>query len=136
MMMELERKYAIKEFEELLEQEFGETPVTFYGEGYGGKIQKGMDYMETESFILFDIMIGDNYVSRGYCEEIALKFNIKIVPILFNGTIQQGWDHLRDNMDSTVAEHSKEIEGYVGKPLIRLENNGSRIRFKMLVRDL
>ena len=38
--------------------EGGERNVVLYGEGYGGKIQKGKKYSETEDFILFDVRIG------------------------------------------------------------------------------
>jgi hypothetical protein len=39
---------------------FPDTPVVFYGEGYGAGIQKGGgDYSVPKDFILFDIRVGD-----------------------------------------------------------------------------
>ena len=71
--------------EEIFEQKFGSQPVTFYGEGYGGKIQSGSAYKKDQDFILFDIAVGDTFLARENIEEIAKSFNLKVVPIIVTG---------------------------------------------------
>ena len=58
----LNELFSTSEAEEMFEQLFGETPVILFGEGFGGKIQKGGNYKPDEDFILFDIYLPD----RGY----------------------------------------------------------------------
>ncbi len=67
--------------EQLFEQKFGETEVILYGEGYGEKIQNGGLYRKGQDFILFDVMIADNYQSRESVEDIA-KVNTYIELVL------------------------------------------------------
>ena len=57
--------------EEIFEQHFGETEVTLVGEGYGTKIQNGGNYKDTQDFILFDVMINDNWQTRENVKGIA-----------------------------------------------------------------
>ena len=77
------------ETEELFEQKFGEKEVILFGEGYGVKIQNGGDYRPDVGFILFDVMIGENYQPRETVEEIAKCFGLEIVPIIMEGTIAE-----------------------------------------------
>ena len=76
--------------EELFEQKFGEREVILFGEGYGPKIQNGGLYRDDVNFILFDVMINGNYQSRENVEEIANYFKIDIVPIVVEGTLEDG----------------------------------------------
>ena len=60
---------------QLLEQTFGEHEVELFGEGYGAKIQKGGNYIpDAVDFILFDVMVGDNYQPRESVESVAETF--------------------------------------------------------------
>ena len=59
------------------------TEVCLYGEGYGAKIQKGGgNYRDDQSFVLFDIKIGDWWLQRSDVEDVATKLDIDIVPII------------------------------------------------------
>lgn len=122
--------------EQLFEQKFGETPVTLYGEGYGGKIQSGGAYVKEQDFILFDILIGDTFLKREDMEEIARAFGLKVVPIALIGTIQEAVDYVKAKPNSIIAQESKESEGLVGTPLKRLTDfRGNRIIVKIKVCD-
>jgi len=122
--------------EELFEQKFGEVSVTFYGEGYGGKIQKGSAYNATQDFILFDVAVEDIFLERENIEDIAKSFKLKVVPILLKGTIQEAVDYVKTKPKSTVAVGEKEIEGVVGVPAVRMNDfRGNRVIIKVKVKD-
>ena len=122
--------------EEIFEQKFGSQPVTFYGEGYGGKIQSGSAYKKDQDFILFDIAVGDTFLARENIEEIAKSFNLKVVPIVLTGTIQDAVNYVKTKPNSTIAEEPKESEGLVGAPKARLTDfRGNRIIVKVKVHD-
>ena len=122
--------------EQLFEQKFGSNPVTFYGEGYGAKIQSGGAYSPNAEFILFDIMIGDTFLARENIEEIAKTFNVKVVPIILRGTIQQAVDYVKAKPKSSISVEEKESEGLVGTPAVRIKDiKGDRVIVKVKVRD-
>lgn len=123
--------------EELFEQKFGEIPVTLYGEGYGEKIQaSGGKYLKGVDFILFDVQVGDTWLERGNIEDIAKSFNLKVVPIVLTGTIQDAIDYVKSKPKCTIASEEKEAEGLVGKPLVELlDRRGSRVIVKIKVCD-
>ena len=77
----LSATFLTPEVEELFEQTYGEKDVMLFGEGYGAKIQNGGDYRSDVSFILFDVLIGDNWQSREWVESTAKMFGIDVVPI-------------------------------------------------------
>lgn len=122
--------------EEIFEQKFGAQPVTFYGEGFGGKIQSGGAYSKEQDFILFDVCVGDTWLAREGVEEIAKSFNLKVVPIVIKGTIQEAVDYVKTKPNSTITEEVKESEGLVGTPLARLtDHRGNRVIVKVKVCD-
>lgn len=122
--------------EQIFEQKFGATPVTFYGEGYGGKIQSGGAYRKEQSFILFDVMVGYTFLNRVDVEELAKAFSLDIVPVIITGTIQQAVDYVKMKPNSTITEEVKESEGLVGTPKARLTDfRGNRIIIKIKVCD-
>lgn len=122
--------------EQLFEQKFGENPVTFYGEGYGGKIQSGSAYTKEQSFILFDIKVGNTFLKRADIEELATAFNLKVVPVVLTGTLQQAIDYVKTKPLSPIAEEPKESEGLIGVPLARLNDfRGNRVIVKIKVCD-
>ncbi|MDD4111226.1 MAG: RNA ligase family protein [Clostridia bacterium] len=121
---------------QMFEQKFGETQVELFGEGYGIKIQNGGLYRDDVDFILFDVIISDNYQTRESVEDIAKYFNIDIVPILLEGTLLQGLDYVFNNRKSIVAKNGAEIEGLVGRPKLELQTrNGKRIIVKIKYKD-
>ena len=122
--------------EQLFEQKFGTTPVTFYGEGYGNGIQNGGLYSQTQEFILFDVMINENWQPRESVEDIAGYFGIKAVPILITGTLEQGVDYVKAKPLSRIAEKDYVIEGLVGRTVKELKDrNSNRVIVKIKVKD-
>lgn len=100
---------------QLFEQKFGENVVELFGEGYGEKIQNGGAYIKGVDFILFDVMINDLFLTRENVEDIASYFNIKVVPILLEGTIEDGVNYVLSHRESVVAENGALLEGVVGR---------------------
>lgn len=120
--------------EQLFEQKFGETEVILFGEGYGEKIQNGGLYRKGQDFILFDVMIADNYQSRESVEDIAKYFGIDIVPIILEGTLQEAVNYVKSKPKSSIG--IADSEGVVGRPVIELQDRcGKRIIVKIKVRD-
>lgn len=122
--------------EQLFEQKFGDTPVELFGEGYGPKIQSGGAYRDDVDFILFDVMIKDTYLKRDSVEDIANYFGINIVPVVLEGTIQDGIDYVMNNLKSTIAINGADLEGIVGRPKVEvLDRLGRRVIVKIKRRD-
>ncbi len=135
----MERLYKLffgKVNEEMFEQKFGENPVTFYGEGYGGKIQKGSAYSKEQDFILFDVMVGEVFLERENIRDIAKSFGLKVVPVILEGTIQEAIDFVKTNPKSIISIDEKESEGLVGVPAVRMNDfRGNRVIVKIKVKD-
>jgi len=57
-------------------------PITFYGEGYGARIQKGGGNYRPDSvsFRLFDVFIGDKWLNLDAVKDIADRAGILAVP--------------------------------------------------------
>jgi hypothetical protein len=107
-----------------------ETQVCFYGEGYGAGIQKGGCYREDKSFVLFDILIGDMWLQREDVEEIANKFEIDIVPIVGEGTLQEGIDLVKEGFTSKWGDFI--AEGIVARPKVEMRTRrGDRMITKI-----
>lgn len=124
------------ETEELFEQKFADKEVIFFGEGYGGNIQSGSAYIKEQDFILFDICIQDKFLSRENVEALSKAFNLKIVPIVLKGTIQEGVDYVKNNPKSIISVEEKEMEGLVGRTREELYDNlGNRMIVKIKVCD-
>lgn len=122
--------------EQLFEQKFGDTPVELFGEGYGPKIQSGGAYRDDVDFILFDVLIKDTYLKRESVEDIANYFGINVVPVLLEGTIQDGIDYVMNNLKSTIAVNGAELEGVVGRPKVEvLDRLGRRVIVKIKRKD-
>jgi len=126
---------------ELMQEEFGETDVCLYGEGFGKGIQKvGELYSSTQKFILFDIRVGRWWLKRDSVEEIAARLNIPVVPKLETGNISLEY-MVRDVAAFTDnPPHSNigtaTIEGWVGIPAVPLlSRSGQRVITKVKYRD-
>jgi hypothetical protein len=120
--------------EQIFEQKFGEVPVILYGEGYGAKIQNGGNYKSTQDFILFDVKIAGNWQSRETVEDIAKSFNIDVVPIVLEGTIQEGVDFVKTKPKSKIG--IADSEGVVGRPFVELlDRCKHRVIVKIKVKD-
>lgn len=134
LMNKLIELFGSEETEQLLEQIFGEKEVIFFGEGYGAKIQNGGLYRPDVSFILFDVMINGNYQDRAMVEQAAKQFGLEIVPIVLEGTLQEGVDYVKSKPMSTIG--TAPMEGLVGRPKVELQDRcGNRLIVKIKARD-
>ena len=130
----LNNTFGTSEAEQIFEEKFGETEVILFGEGYGPKIQNGGAYRNDVSFILFDVLISNNYQPRESVEDIAKAFGIDVVPIIFEGTIQEGVDFVKGHPDSTMG--TAKMEGLVGRPKVEMRDRcGKRVIVKIKWED-
>lgn len=130
----LSATFLTPEVEELFEQTYGEKDIMLFGEGYGAKIQNGGDYRSDVSFILFDVLIGDNWQSREWVETTAKMFGIDVVPIVLEGTIDDGIDYVMQHNNSTIGKAV--MEGVVGRPKVEMKDRlGNRIIVKIKWKD-
>ena len=130
----LEKTFLITEAEELFEQTYGDKNVILYGEGYGAKIQNGGNYRSDVSFILFDVLIGDNWQEREWVEKTAKMFGIDVVPVVFVGSLEEGIDYVMEHHPSTIG--TAMMEGIVGRPMVEMRDRlGKRIIVKIKWED-
>lgn len=130
----LNEMFMNEETEQLFEQLFGEKEVHLFGEGYGAKIQKGGEYRPDVSFILFDVMIGENYQPRETVEQIAKSFNLEVVPVVLYGSISDAVNFIKQNPPSTIGK--AKMEGVVGVPMMELRDRcGKRVIVKIKAKD-
>ena len=125
--------------------------TVLYGEGYGAGIQSGGHYREDQGFVLFDVMIGGNFLERHNVDDIASKLSIKSVPALantrFDGnvmvryghTLKQWYEAFKYNL---MTEHSilhtqnGRLEGVILTPQGDLKDRmGKRIITKLKHKD-
>lgn len=103
---------------------FTGVDVCLYGEGYGAKIQKGGCYRADQSFVLFDVKIGEWWLERENVADIAHKFGLEIVPIIGEGTLLDAISMVRVGLKSQWGDFIS--EGIVARPSVELKtrNNG------------
>ena len=131
--------FGTTDAEEMFEQLFGEKEVILFGEGYGRKIQKvGSKYLPNGvSFILFDVLIGENYQEREWVEQTAMAFNIPVVPVVGHGSLEHAVDYVKSHPNSVIANQLVEMEGIVCRPAVELrDRRGNRIIVKIKWEDI
>ena len=129
---ELQEIFPLVKFGEV----YPETPMTLYGEGYGAKIQKGGgNYIPNGvDFVLFDVMIGGNYLERENVEDIAYHLGIDVVPIVGRGILTNAVEMVREGFQSQWGDHI--AEGLVMRPAVELVSRmGKRIISKIKYKD-
>lgn len=108
-------------------EEMENLDICLYGEGYGYKIQSGSKYMKDPKevdFILFDVKIGNVWLKRESVEEIAKKLNLKIVPVVGEGTIDESIAFVKKGSKSTFGDFI--AEGLVIRPKYELKDRMDR----------
>ena len=123
---------------QIFEQIFGEKDVILFGEGYGYKIQNGGDYTDGKSVdvILFDMLMSNNYQPRGFLENVASAFGVKVVPIVGSGTLKQAVEFVKSHPKTTLGNKTKDMEGLVCRPGIELRDRcGKRVIVKIKYKD-
>lgn len=113
--------------------------IYLYGEGYGYKIQSGGKYFlnpKDVGFVLFDIKIGNTWLTRESIEEIAEKLGIDAVPIIGKGTIDEAIEYVKSKPKSNFGLKNFIMEGLVIRPKYELlDRRGHRIITKIKYRD-
>lgn len=112
--------------------------ITLYGEGYGAKIQKGVNYISNDvNFILFDVKIGKWWLDRESIKDIADKLGINVVPLMGYMTIPEAIEYVKKGFKSTIAENKDyDAEGLVLKtPCGLLKRDGERLITKIKTVD-
>ncbi len=115
-----------------------QSTIVLYGEGYGNGIQKGGNYIHNNvDFILFDIKVGDIWLTRDSCDQIAKRLNINIVPFVGNLTFNQAISKVKEGFISAISENRKYIaEGLVLKAPYGLRDRmGRRLITKIKYKD-
>ena len=116
-------------------------PVTLYGEGFGGKIQKGSRYQEQQRFILFDVWVAHDplglWLPQDVVGSIGEKLSIPVAPIVFQGRLPDAVDIVASGFNSAVAKDQTLIaEGLVLRPEHELRDRmGRRIITKIKHKD-
>lgn len=120
---------------ELFLSTFQQKEVCFYGEGYGNKIQSvGKMYSPIQEFVLFDVKVGNIWLSRSDVNSIAKKFNIMSVPVIGFGTLYDMTEMVKSGIVSKWGDFP--AEGIVARPAIELKDRfGSRVITKLKTRD-
>jgi len=120
--------------ESVLKECFGEADVCLYGEGYGARIQNGGKYRADQSFVLFDVRVGDWWLLRKDVDDIATKLGLDIVPIIGSGTLNDMIKLVQAGIKSTWGDF--DAEGIVARPITELKcRNGDRVITKLKHKD-
>jgi hypothetical protein len=88
--------------------------------------------------VLFDVKIGDFWLTRPNVNDIADKLGIDSVPVLGTGTIHDAINIVKNGLESRWSTKTKgfEAEGIVARPVVPLFNRkGERIIAKIKARD-
>jgi hypothetical protein len=107
-----------------------------YGEGCGPKIQKGGDnYGPIPQFILFDVKVGDFWLSREGVEDVAHTFELSRVPVVAEGSLSDLTTMISSGgMRSRWGDFA--AEGIVARPKVELfARNGDRVITKLKLKD-
>jgi len=110
--------------------------MTLYGEGYGARIQKGGGNYISDGvdFVLFDVRCGNVWLERENVQDIAGKLDIKVVPIIGVGTLNEAIRITREGFNSTWGPFP--AEGLVMRPTIELlDRQSKRIIGKIKTKD-
>lgn len=113
---------------------FPDSDPILYGEGYGGKIQRGGKYKDHADFVLFDVKVGDWWLKREDVYDVAAKLRLDVVPVIGRGTLYDAIDLVKNNLKSAWGDF--EAEGIVARPTTELfTRSGDRIIAKIKARD-
>jgi len=110
--------------------------VCLYGEGYGARIQKGGgNYRQDQSFVLFDVKIGDWWLKREDVLDIGVgQLGIQVVPEIGRGTLYDMVELCWQGFPSRWGDFT--AEGIVARPKVELvARNGKRIITKIKHKD-
>ena len=133
----LEELFGGETNEQIFEQIFGGKLVILYGEGFGEKIQTN-GYLGHVDFILFDVTVDDIVLKRNDVEDIANALGISVVPIVLEGTLNDGIDFVKRHNKTVInnGDFGAYMEGLVARPKVEVfDRLGERIIVKIKYRD-
>lgn len=111
----------------------GYREITIYGEAYGGKMQ-GMrhTYGDKLKFIVFDVKVGDNWLSVPDMAQVATQLGFEVVPWETSSTNLESLDAIKTRPSEVAVRcgitEPKVREGVVLRPLQEMTlNNGDRV---------
>ncbi len=121
----LQNKFTLDKMSVVFKEQ---TEVCLYGEGYGKGINKGGNYLpDSVNFILFDIKIGEWWLTRDSIEEIAEMLGVKIVPIIGIASLDQAVKFVKQGFTSRIAENKQFMaEDLIMRPQQELFNRGGK----------
>ncbi len=130
----LTAKFRSDEMLETLNKKFPDGG-TLFGEGFGAGIQKGGgNYQDFQSFILFDVRVGDWWLQWQDVMNVAETLEIPHVPVVGVSTLSQAISVVEDGLESEFGSFS--AEGIVAEPVVPLLNRkGDRVIAKIKTRD-
>lgn len=116
---------------------FPDTAVVIYGEGYGPGIQKGGGlYADEKKLIIFDVKVGDWWLSDENMRDVASKLEIEAVPLIGEMTLAEATEKVRVGFPSLLNGGKARAEGMVGRPCEALfDKKGSRVIVKLKTKD-
>lgn len=127
------------------EDVFGDAQVTLYGEGYGPKIgPQGSRYADAARFILFDVRVGEWWLTRDNVIDVGAKLGLDVVAVVGEGTLRDAVELTREGFASVHAAPSTDnddrppltAEGLVLRPMVDLWNRrGERVIAKIKHKD-
>lgn len=130
---------------EKIQSLFGDKNVILFGEGYGAKIQRfGSQYLDHQSFILFDAYINGMWVNIDKIPGIAEAFGVRYAPYipwnenlgLIEWEINDIIKFVQSKPKSLISQKELMIEGIVAKPYpILLFQNGDPLYWKLKCKD-
>ena len=111
-----------------------------YGEGFGAGIKKGGgNYHSAQDFILFDVLIGDWWLTRTNVCEIGVQLDTPVVPIIGQGTLADLVATVKEGFHSRLWFNPDKrflAEGIVARPMVELKTRaGGRVITKLKYRD-
>lgn len=130
----LNKSFGTSEFESVIEEVFGDKPVTIYGEGISKDYNVHYGFSDG-NFIMYDIQNENGtYYNRESVKEIAQKLGL-LYPYEELLTIKQAIESVKLRPQSRLNPECK-LEGWVLRPLVEMyTNSGSRIICKIKVKD-
>lgn len=115
---------------------FPEAPdgVVLYGEGYGAGIQSGGAYGAKKKFILFDVRVGNWWLSQSNVNDVADHLGIDVTPDFGDMTLEDATEFVRKGFPSRIG--TAQSEGLVGRPMEALfDKKGHRLIVKLKTKD-
>ena len=119
-----------------LRETFGNKVVKLHGEHYGGKIQKmSQTYGKEHGFALFDVKVGDSWLSFDKVQVIAKSLGLDVVHGVQVPATVKALDEQRDAFSAQAEKNGcgsdKHREGIVIRPLAEFcRNDGARVIVK------